>query len=33
MEQALGGVVDDGDEGEPLVGDQGEPAMATAVEM
>src|SRR5258706_7670210 len=33
IEQALGRIVDDGDEGEPLVGDQGEPAMATAVEM
>src|SRR4030095_8812067 len=33
VEQALGGVVDDSDEGEPLVRDQGEPAMATAVEM
>jgi hypothetical protein len=33
MEQALGGVVDDGDEGEPLIGDAGEPVMAAAVEM
>jgi len=33
IQQALGRIVDDGDEGEPLVGDQGEPAMATAVEM
>ncbi len=33
VEQALGGVVDDGDEREPLVGEQGQPAMATAVEM
>jgi hypothetical protein len=32
-EQALGGVIDDGDEGEPLLGDAGEPAMAAAVEM
>jgi len=33
IEQALRRVVDDGDEGEPLVGDEGQPAMAAAVEM
>src|SRR5262245_59212814 len=33
VEQPLGGVVDDGDEREPAVGDGGQPAMAAAVEM
>jgi hypothetical protein len=33
VEDALGGVVDDHDHGEPLLGEQGEPVMATAVEV
>src|SRR5215472_2433848 len=33
LEQALGGVVHDGDEGEPPLGRQGEPVMAAAIEM
>jgi len=33
VEDALGGIVDDGDEGEPPLGRQGEPVMAAAIEM
>jgi len=33
VQEALGRIVDDDDEGEPLLGAQGEPAMAAAVEM
>ena len=33
VEEPLGGVVDDGDQGEPLLGHQGEPLMATAIEV
>jgi hypothetical protein len=33
IEQLLGGVVDDGDEGDPLVGARGQPAVTAPIEV